>query len=93
LTVSFLSEHSRGIGFATVRHLLRANAKVYLGARSESKASEAIKILHEEGLGKGGEGSKGEVKWLEVDLSDPREAKRCAEGFLKIEERLDVLGR
>ena len=62
---------------------------MYLAARSEERAKEAIGALHDEGLGKEGSGS--EVVWLKLDLGDPREAKKGAEEFIKREERLDVL--
>lgn len=88
--------NSKGIGYATVSQLLKANAKVYLAARSEDRAKEAISRLHEAGLGKGrdtnGSGNLGEVIWLKLDLSDPREAQKAAEVFLKLETRLDILG-
>ncbi|KII91198.1 hypothetical protein PLICRDRAFT_696304 [Plicaturopsis crispa FD-325 SS-3] len=76
-----------GIGYATVKHLARRGAKVYLGARNESRALAAIKKLQAEGLGKEG----GEVVWARVDLGDPRDAKKCAEEFMQKETRLDVL--
>ncbi|RXW16836.1 hypothetical protein EST38_g9026 [Candolleomyces aberdarensis] len=82
---------NKGIGFATVSALLRANAKVYLAARNEERAKAAIESLHNAGLGKGGDHSLGEVVWLKLDLGDPREAKKAAEEFLKLETRLDVL--
>ena len=77
---------SRGIGYHTAKFLARKGAKVYLGARNESKASGAISQLEQEGLG------RGQVLWLEVDLSDPRLAKESAEDFLRRESRLDILG-
>ena len=82
------NEHSAGIGFATVQHLARAGAKVYLAARNESRATGAIARLEQEGLQPG----DGEVIWLKLDLSDPRDAKKAAEEFLKREKRLDILG-
>lgn len=82
------NEHSAGIGFATVQHLARAGAKVYLAARNESRATGAIARLEHEGLQPG----DGEVIWLKLDLSDPRDAKKVAEEFLKREKRLDILG-
>jgi hypothetical protein len=42
---------STGIGYYTVLQLARQGAKVYLGARSEQRAKEAIEKLHAEGLG------------------------------------------
>ncbi|KAF9225117.1 NAD(P)-binding protein [Gyrodon lividus] len=76
-----------GIGYATVKHLARQGAKVYMAARNKSKAEEAIAKLKQEGLAPG----NGEVVWLELDLSDPRNAKKTAEEFLSKESRLDVL--
>lgn len=52
-----------------------------------SKVSGAIASLKHEGLGPG----NGEVLWLKLDLSDPRDAKKAAEEFLTKEQRLDVL--
>ena len=80
--------HSSGIGFTTVQHLARKGAKVYLGARNEDRAKAAIERLNAEGLPPG----NGTVEWLNVDLSDPRKAKKSAESFLEKETRLDVLG-
>lgn len=71
-----------------MRHLARAGAKVYLAARNEAAAAEAIKQLKADGL----EPGNGEVLWLKLDLSDPRAAKKSAEEFLAKENRLDVLG-
>ena len=83
---------SAGIGFATVRHLLRAKAgKVYLAARDEGRAKDAIKLLHDEGLGKEGSGS--EVLWHQLELGDSAKTKLSAEEFLKKESRLDVLSK
>jgi len=74
-----------GIGYETVKHLARRGAKVYLGARDESKATGAIAKLEAEGLG------RGQVVWLRVDYSDPRWAKAAAEEFMRREARLDIL--
>jgi len=74
-----------GIGYATIQHLVRRGAKVYMGARNESKADAAIEQLTSEGLG------SGSVHYFNVDMSDPIKAKAAAEEFLKKEERLDVL--
>jgi NAD(P)-dependent dehydrogenase (short-subunit alcohol dehydrogenase family) len=63
-------------------------AKVYLAARNESRATEAIKNLTAEGLGPG----NGEIVWLQLDLSDIRGTKLAAEDFLRKEKRLDILG-
>ncbi|KAF6753712.1 NAD(P)-binding protein [Ephemerocybe angulata] len=78
-----------GIGFETVKQLLRAKtSRVYLAARNEGRATEAIDALKAEGLVIAGES---EVRWHKLDLGDPKGAKASAEDFLKKEERLDVL--
>ncbi|KAI9059034.1 NAD-P-binding protein, partial [Trametes sanguinea] len=76
-----------GIGFATIQLLARHGAKVYMAARNEQKAKAAIERLRAQGIGPG----NGEVLWLHLDLSDPRNVKNAAEEFMKREARLDVL--
>ena len=68
---------SGGVGYATVKHLARVGAKVYLAARNEAKANDAIARLTAEGLGPG----NGSVVWLKLDLSDPRDAKKATENI------------
>lgn len=75
-----------GIGLVTADVLLRKGAKVYFAARNEEKAKACMKRLEEEGLGLG----NGQTAFLQLDLADPREAKKSAEAFLK-EDRLDIL--
>ncbi|EMD41123.1 hypothetical protein CERSUDRAFT_103441 [Gelatoporia subvermispora B] len=76
-----------GIGFAAIQHLARHGAKVYMATRNEEKAKAAIARLQSEGLAPG----NGEVKWLYLDLADPKIAKQSAETFMQQEERLDIL--
>ena len=59
-----------------------------MGARNEQKAKAAIENLHVEGLGPG----NGQVLWLKLNLSDPREVVKAAQELMQKEERLDVLG-
>jgi len=77
---------SGGIGYEAVAELARHGAKVYMGARNESKATGAIAKLKAEGVL-----DKGQVIWLKLDLSTPASAKAAAEEFMKRESRLDVL--
>jgi hypothetical protein len=72
-----------------VKHLARRGAKVYMAARNQTKAEKAISQLKAEGLGPG----NGDIIWLELDLKDPRNAKKAAEEFMKQEKRLDVLSQ
>ena len=60
---------------------------MYLACRSEKAASDAIRELRSAGLAPG----NGELVSLRLDLSDPKDAKRAAEEFLKLESRLDIL--
>ncbi|KZT31947.1 NAD(P)-binding protein [Sistotremastrum suecicum HHB10207 ss-3] len=76
-----------GIGMYTILHLARRGATVYMGARNESKATGAIAQLEAEGLGPG----NGRVVYHQLDLSDPRLAKKSAEEFMARETRLDAL--
>ncbi|KAG1813703.1 uncharacterized protein BJ212DRAFT_1482598 [Suillus subaureus] len=85
--VILITGGNAGIGYSTVKHLARRGAKVYMAARNQSKAEEAITQLKAEGLGPG----NGDIIWLELDLKDPRNAKKAAERFMKQEKRLDVL--
>ncbi|KAG1856365.1 NAD(P)-binding protein [Suillus subalutaceus] len=85
--VILITGGNTGIGYSTVKHLARRGAKVYMAARNQTKAEEAIAQLKAEGLGPG----NGDVIWLELDLKDPRNAKKAGERFMKQEKRLDVL--
>ncbi|KAF9486213.1 NAD(P)-binding protein [Pholiota conissans] len=83
--VAIVTGGNTGIGYHTVKFLARKGAKVYLGARNEVKAREAIAQLEQEGLG------SGQVVWLQVNLADPQWAQMAAEDFLEKEKRLDIL--
>ncbi|OJT02819.1 hypothetical protein TRAPUB_6675 [Trametes pubescens] len=85
--VAIVTGGNSGIGYATVHNLARHGAKVYIAARSEERAKDAIERLRAEGLQPG----NGELEWLELDLSDPRKAKASAEVFLTKEKQLDIL--
>jgi retinol dehydrogenase 12 len=63
--------------------LLEHNAKVYLGARNQTKAKAAIEDLKQK-TGK-------EAIWLKLDLADLKSVKAAAEEFRSKESRLDVL--
>ncbi|KAG9122544.1 hypothetical protein FRC07_001026 [Ceratobasidium sp. 392] len=79
---------NRGIGFETAKQLYKLGGTVYLGARNEKNALDAIARMREEVQSAQGEG---ELKWFGLDLSTVGKARECAEAFLGMEERLDVL--
>ena len=58
-----------------------------MAARSEIRALAAIERLH----GNQPELQRGSVKWLELDLSDPRKVQDSAKRLLELETRLDIL--
>ncbi|KAI0052000.1 NAD(P)-binding protein [Auriscalpium vulgare] len=72
-----------GVGRETVKALLQHNAKVYLAARSEERAQEAITALKTD-TGK-------EAIFLKLDLADLVKVKAAAEEFLSKEEQLHIL--
>ncbi|KAI5981529.1 hypothetical protein EDD15DRAFT_2332152 [Pisolithus albus] len=81
--VALVTGGNAGIGYATVEHLARKGAKVYMASRNKEKAEAAIAQLKALGLER--------VVWLELDLSDPRNAKTAAQEFMNKENRLDIL--
>ncbi|KIY46676.1 NAD(P)-binding protein [Fistulina hepatica ATCC 64428] len=72
-----------GIGKETVKALLEHNAKVYLAARSEDKAREAVRELYD-ATGK-------EAIFLQLDLSDLKSVKAAVTAFCSQEKELHVL--
>ena len=66
--------------------LYAKNAKIYLAARSEEKANQAIEEI--KGLSPN---STGELVFLKLDLDDLEGIKASAESFLAKETKLDIL--
>jgi NAD(P)-dependent dehydrogenase (short-subunit alcohol dehydrogenase family) len=79
---------SAGIGYYTVKQLASRGAKVYLGARSESRAKAAIKRLLEETPSIPQEN----ISWLRLDLSNQAQVVDAAVELRSKEQRLDILG-
>lgn len=77
---------SSGIGEQLAQILYQKNAKVYVAARSEEKARKAI-----DGIKSRAPNSKGELRFLHLDLDDLTTIKASAEAFLGENDRLDVL--
>ncbi|KAJ8517517.1 hypothetical protein ONZ45_g5295 [Pleurotus djamor] len=85
--VILITGASGGIGFASLLHLCRKGAKVYIASSNEERGKEALKRAEREGI----EPGMGEVLWHELDLKDPKTAKASAESFLAKESKLDIL--
>ncbi|KAF8601568.1 NAD(P)-binding protein [Ceratobasidium sp. AG-I] len=73
-----------GIGRETCKVLLEKGAKVYMAARSKSRADEAIQWLRNETNGK-------TPLFLELDLGNLDSVRRAAEEFKQKEQELHVL--
>jgi len=85
--VVIVTGSSSGIGFASLQHLLRLGAKVYMAVPDQDLTKEALERVEREGR----EPGLGEVIWHELDLKDPRTAKASALSFMEKESRLDIL--
>ena len=66
-----------------MKALLQKNAKVYLAARSRSKAEAAIKDLKD--------ATDKDAIFLELDLSSLASVRKAAEEFLSKESELHIL--
>ncbi|CCO34593.1 hypothetical protein BN14_08697 [Rhizoctonia solani AG-1 IB] len=73
-----------GVGKETCKALLNKNAKVYLAARSKSRADDAIEWLKAETNGKA-------PIFLELDLGNLDSVRKAAEEFKSKEQELHVL--
>lgn len=72
-----------------MQQLVRKGCKVYLAARNEGRATDALARLAAEGQGPG----NGEAVWLKLDLGDLKGVQEAAREFLSKEERLDLLSK
>lgn len=77
-----------GVGFELVKILYTKGAKVYMAARIEAKAREAIDSIVKTTAGKEG---LGEIKYLHLDLADLATIKKSAVEFSAQEKKLDIL--
>ena len=84
--VFLLTGGTEGIGYELCKILHGANGTVYLTSRTSSKAEAAAEKICAEYPH-----SKGRVEGLQLDLTDLKSVKACAEEFLKREQKLDVL--
>lgn len=78
---------SSGIGFETVKQLVLHGAKVYIGARSESRAKQAISDI----LSENPSVPKELLEWLPLDLALLPDVIKAANLFSTTEKRLDIL--
>ncbi|VDB91328.1 unnamed protein product [Peniophora sp. CBMAI 1063] len=81
--VAIVTGGNSGIGYETCKQLLAHNAKVYMAARDEGRARQAIEKLASE-TGK-------EAFFLKLDLADMKAITSAAETFLAKEDALHIL--
>ncbi|KAL2373877.1 hypothetical protein RJ035_005736 [Blastomyces gilchristii] len=84
--VYIVTGSNTGVGKELAQILFSKNAKVYIAARSEDKANNAIKEIL-----KANPDSTGELTYLPLNLSDLTTIKSSAESFLSKENKLHVL--
>ncbi|KAL1685687.1 hypothetical protein GGG16DRAFT_65802, partial [Schizophyllum commune] len=75
------------IGYQVAQHLAQKGAKVYIGARSESKANGAIETLLKTNPSLKPE----QLGSFVADLGDLKQVERAADALLEKESRLDIL--
>lgn len=77
------------MGYTIAEQLAIHGAKVWMGARSEEKAKQAIEKFNTEHKN---EIKKGEILWLQLDLTSPTDVMTSAKSFISQADRLDILG-
>ncbi|EXJ67751.1 uncharacterized protein A1O5_09097 [Cladophialophora psammophila CBS 110553] len=84
--VYIITGSNTGVGYQVASILYAHNAKVYIAARTESKALAAIDSIKEQHPK-----SQGRLEYLSLDLSDLSTIKASAEDFLSREDKLHWL--
>ncbi|KAI0412979.1 hypothetical protein F5X98DRAFT_353387 [Xylaria grammica] len=84
--VYLITGANTGLGKELARMLYSKYARVYIAARSESKADAAI-----DDIKKAAPNSLGSLAFIKLDLADLSTIKASAENFLRREKRLHVL--
>ncbi|KAJ3158790.1 hypothetical protein HDU86_002471 [Geranomyces michiganensis] len=82
--VAIVTGGNGGIGYETCLALVSHNARVYMAARSEKKAADAIAAIK-------AKVPRADLVWLKMDLMDLASVKAAAEEFQRKETRLDIL--
>lgn len=84
--VYLITGSNTGVGYQVASILYSRNAKVWIAARTESKALEAI-----ESIKKDHPKSQGKLEYLHLNLSDLSSIKASADDFLSREDKLHWL--
>jgi len=86
--VALVTGANAGMGYVIAEHLALNGAKVWMGARSEERAKQAIERFNTEHKKIA---RKGEIIWLPLDLTSPTDVMTSVKTFLSQEKRLDIL--
>ena len=81
-----MTDANTGVGKELAQILYSKNSKVYVGARSKSKADDEISSIK-----KATPNSSGNLAFLSLDLADLTTIKASASDFLSKEKKLHVL--
>ncbi|PVH84095.1 NAD-P-binding protein [Cadophora sp. DSE1049] len=86
--VAMVTGANTGMGYVIAEQLALNGAKVWMGARSEGKAKEAIEKFHadHEKTTK-----KGDIIWLPLDLTSPTDVMDSVKSLLSQTDRLHIL--
>ncbi|KAF2149628.1 oxidoreductase [Myriangium duriaei CBS 260.36] len=82
--VVLITGGNTGLGKETIRQLIKHNSKIFLAARTRSKAEETINELKREV-------PKASIEYLELDLTSLKSVAAAAENFNSRSDRLDIL--
>ncbi|KAL2060546.1 hypothetical protein VTL71DRAFT_9187 [Oculimacula yallundae] len=86
--VALVTGANTGMGYTIAEQLAIHGAKVFMGARSEEKAKQAIAKFNTEHQNTP---DKGDIVWLPLDLTHPADVAASAKSFLSQVDRLDIL--
>lgn len=81
---------SAGMGYMIAERLALHGAKVWIGARSESRTKQVIQKYDQTYAAIE---NKGRLVWLPLDLANVKGVAQSAKTFLSSEQKLDILSK
>jgi NAD(P)-dependent dehydrogenase (short-subunit alcohol dehydrogenase family) len=82
--VAIVTGGNTGVGYETTLQLALRKAKVYIAARSSTKAADAISKIKSLD-------PSAQVEYLPLDLANLESVRSAVDKFLREEEKLDIL--
>ncbi|TGO56893.1 hypothetical protein BCON_0072g00390 [Botryotinia convoluta] len=77
---------NQGVGFELIKMLYPTGARIYMAARSASRAADAMREIT-----KSDPANAGNLRFLLLDLMDLHSVRAAADAFREWEEKLDIL--